>query len=162
MKIYIKDQFLKEKRLIDTFYPSSFWLKTLKIPSTWNRKICSPAATLVRHLLALSSAAVFSFLSLEQKWGEEPTCPQHACQQRGRWWQQMGSQPVSQPCWADGEEAAVVMEAAEHESHGREEKELKSAGRDFAGVWSPLAAVAGAADGIQTNLTHVVLSAPAG
>lgn len=60
--------------LLDTFYSSSFWLKTLKTPSTWNRKICSPAATLVRHLLALGTAAVFSFLSLEQQWGEEPTC----------------------------------------------------------------------------------------
>lgn len=50
------------------------------------------------------------------------------------------------------------MEAAEHERHDREEKELESAGRNF---WSPLAAAA-AADGIQTNLAHPVFSAPSG
>lgn len=110
MKTSINISFFKKTRLLDTFYPSSFWLKTLKIPSTLNRKFCSPAAALVRHLLALGTAAVFSFLSSEQKWGEEPTCPQRACQQRGRadgeaacfpalsgWWR--GGCTCDQGCW---------------------------------------------------------------
>lgn len=67
-----------------------------------------------------------------------------------------GEQPVSLPCGDGGGEAAVVVEAAEHESHGKEKKKLESAGRNFAGVWSPLAAAA------ETNLAHVVLSAPTG
>lgn len=65
-----------------------------------------------------------------------------------------GEQPVSLPCGDGGGEAAVVVEAAKHEIHGKEEKELESAGRNFAGIWSPLAA--------ETNLAHVVLSAPTG
>lgn len=54
-----------------------------------------------------------------------------------------------------------MVEAAEHESRGREEKELESAGRNFAGVWSRLAAAA-AADEVQTRLARVVLSAAVG
>lgn len=59
-------------------------------------------------------------------------------------------------------EGAVVIETAEHESHGREEKELESGGRNFVGARFPLAAAIAAADMTQTNLAHVVLSAPTG
>lgn len=34
----------------------------------------------------------------------------------------MGRQPLPQPCQAAGVEGAVVIQTAEHESHGREEK----------------------------------------
>jgi len=59
-------------------------------------------------------------------------------------------------------EGAVVIETAEHESRGREEKALENAGRNFVGAHFPLAAAAAAADVTQTNLAHVVLSAPRG
>lgn len=67
----------------------------------------------------------------------------------------MGRQPIPQPCWAAGVKGAVAIESAEHENHGREERELESAGRHFVGARFPLAAVVAAADVTQTNLAHV-------
>lgn len=69
MKTSIKIRFLRRKGFLTLFILFRFGWKPWR--STWNRKICSPAATLVRHLLALGTAAVFSFLSPEQNWGEE-------------------------------------------------------------------------------------------
>lgn len=81
MSTSIKSSVLRRKILLDTFHPSSFWLKTLKISSTWNGKTCSTAATLARHLLALGTAAVFSFFIILTELGSrEPTCPYHLCQ----------------------------------------------------------------------------------
>lgn len=71
MSTSIKSRVLRRKMLLGTFHPSSFWLKTLKIPSTWNGKTCSTAATLARHLLTLGTAAVFSFFYHPNRTGEK-------------------------------------------------------------------------------------------
>jgi len=66
----IKIIFLRKKVLPGTFHPTSFWLKTLKISSTWNGKTCSTAATVASHLLALGTAAVFQFFYHPERTGE--------------------------------------------------------------------------------------------
>lgn len=68
-----------------------------------------------------------------------------------------GQAAHSPACWAAGVEGAVVIETAKHESHGREEKELESAGRNFVGARFPLAGAIAAADMTQTNLAHGML-----
>lgn len=55
-----------------------------------------------------------------------------------------------------------MIESAEHESNGREEKELEIAGRNFVGAHFALAAAVAAADMTQANLARVMLSAPTG
>lgn len=53
----------------------------------------------------------------------------------------MGRQPIPQPCYAAGVEGAVLIETAEHESHGREEKETGKCRKKFSLAAAVAAAV---------------------
>lgn len=68
----------------------------------------------------------------------------------------MGRQSIPQPCYAAGVEGAVVIETAEHESHGREEAEIGKCRKKS----SLTAAVAAAA--IQDKFGPCCGSAPTG
>ena len=74
----------------------------------------------------------------------------------------MGRQPIPQPCQAAGVEGALVIETAEHESRGGEEKELESAGRNFVGARFPLSAAVATADVTQKIWPRLCFRLPQG